>query len=208
MQKLTAGFAALCVGLGLSSTAHAVPTNTRYVQKGTTAEASVDLDDPSGCIRGTLYVSAAEDTYKDQTGSSHSRSVFVNFVGEDLCKGLVTNLDTNPLPLTTKIDTSTFSYTFNLNVPFIKADAEDPVPLYRRLTGTLTITASGDFDKSHETNISISKTERVIVRSKRNTRDADAVVTNAKLANVNTNFLAGTGSIGETKSATVDITRY
>lgn len=208
MQKLTAGFGALCIGLGLSSTAFALPTSTRYVQKGTTAEGSVDLDDPSGCVRGTLYVSAAEDTYKDQTGASHSRGIFVNFVGEDTCRGLVTNLDTSLLPLTTQINTQSFSYTFNLNVPFIKPDAEDPVPVYRRLTGTMVITASGDFERSHENHITISKTERVSVRSKRNTRDADAVVNNAKLGGVSTSFLPGTGSLGETKTATVEISRY
>jgi hypothetical protein len=46
------------------------------------------------------------------------------------------------------------------------------------------------------------------VRSNKTARDANAAVTNAKFDDVATSFTPNFGSIGETKQATVEVTRY
>lgn len=207
MKKLSAGVFALCLGLG--STAYADPTTTRTIQKGASASGSVDIDDVNGCIHGTLFVDASNDTYKDEAGSTHSRSVFVNFVGSDDCEGLVAGFDSNYFPLTTTIGAQSFSYNFDVNIGFYDFTSEDFTPVAtHRFTGTMTISATGDLEKSHETTITLTETARTVVRSKKTARDADVTVTKAKYDDVKTKFTPGSGSIGETKLATIEVTRF
>jgi hypothetical protein len=205
MQKLSASVVALCLGFG--STAYAIPVTTRYVQKGASASGSLELDDPDGCIHGTLFLTASEDVSKDATGSTHSRQVFMNFVGSDDCAVLNAGFDSLFFPLTTPIGSQSFTYAFDLNVNFYSPETGDPVTAHR-FTGTMTISTTGDLVKSRDANITVTDSERTVVRSKNTTRDADAVVTKAKIDNKKTSFLPGTGSIGETKNATIEITQY
>jgi hypothetical protein len=148
MQKLSASVLALCLGLG--STVHAnPPTKSRYVHKGASASGSADINDANGCIHGTLYIEATDDMSKDQPGSPHARSVFVNFVGSDDCAGLVAGFDASYLPLSTAIGSQSFSYNFDVNIGFYDFTSPDFTPAAtHRFTGTMTITATGDLEKS------------------------------------------------------------
>lgn len=209
MHKVTACVFALSLGLG--STVHAAAaTTTRYSFKGSSAFASVDADDAGGCIRAGLYVYASEETTKDVAGNrTTTRSAFISYGGSDDCM-LLSFGGGGQVTFSAPIGAQTFTLPFDITVDFAETDVpdnEDGERFSRRLVGSVTLNATGDLEKSRETNITKNETQRVVVRSKGTTREADVTV-NAKLDGVKVKFLPGTGSLGTTKQATVEVTKF
>lgn len=208
MQKLSASVFALCVGLG--STVHAEPTTTRYVQKGASAEASASIDDPTGCLHGGLYILAAESTSKDETGSTSTGQVQASLGGFDSCENLSFGTQTIFYPLTTSLKgVQSYTFTFDAPVRVVHTDDDegDGRPYEVQFTAKVTITATGDLEKSRSNFTTKIGLVRTTVRKRGTTREADVTIANPKFGGKKIQFLVNSGEIGDTKSANITITR-
>lgn len=210
MQKLSASALAFCLGIG--STVHANPppaAKTRTVLNAINVSGSTEIDDPNNCLEGTFYTNAYEETSKDASGTKvTTRTVSMFAFIYDSCEE-ASGYGFVDMPLATALSTQSFTYTFATAAEFYPASGEGD-PTYRQVSGTVTITAdpTGDVQKSHETTTTLIDGQRTVVRSKGNTRDADAIITKAKIDGSKLKFLPGTGSMGTTKNATIETTRY
>jgi hypothetical protein len=207
MQKLSASVFALCLGVG--STVHAAPTTTRFVQKGASAQGFASVDDPTGCIRSGFFISAAESTAKDETGSTSTTSLLVSFFGADDCQQTNWGADQLNFPLTVPIGTGTFTYDANVPIRLVNTAAgheEDPA-IILQFTAHIVITPNGDLEKSRSNMLTKTGNSKTKVRFRGLTRDADVAVTNAKFGTATVTFLPGTGEVGTTKNANIAITK-
>jgi hypothetical protein len=202
MRKLWLCTMALC--LGLVSSTNAATSVTKFKVKGNTVSGLAEQGDPDTCFFAGLSVTASDETTKDGTGSTTARTLVINYTGRDFCNLLsFGGFSTNPL--TVPITGNTVTFPFDLTVNYVNTDTG--ASSQRRLVGTVTFTASGDFDKSRETTITQNESMRVIARTKGNARDANITVS-ATLDGVTQAFDPSTGVMGNMKSGTVEITRY
>jgi hypothetical protein len=204
MRKLSFCTLALC--LGFASTTHA-SSFTRLVIKGNTASGGISTaDDP--CLSGSLSVEASDSVVKDGTTTTQTKELYVAFFGSDSCKS-VFYYGFAVVPLTVNVaNQATVTLPFDFMIDETPFDAEVP-SAQRRVKGSATITATGDFQKSRQVDITQNEMSRQVVRTKGSTRDATIVV-NAKLAGNQLSFNADSGyaELGTTKNGTIEITRY
>lgn len=202
MRKLSLCTLALC--LGFASITHAEPTVTKFKFKGNTVGANGASGD-DGCFSAFFGLTASDDMTKDETGATSTRTLDVGYGGRDLCEKLsfggrqITQL-TIPIAGVT-----TVTIPFDFVVDYVNTDTSER--FQKRLTGSVTITATGDFEKSRRTEISDTQQQRTVTRSKGNTREA-SVVLNAQLDGVTQSFPITSGEIGTAKRGTIEITRY
>ena len=201
MRKFSLCTIMLSLGL-VASSSSAATSVTRYKMKGNSASGLATQSDD--CINAGLFVSASDETTKDGTGTTSSRSAFVSYGGSDACNSLSFG-GTLQLPLTVSLATPSVTLSFDIPVDYVNTDTDEQST--RHLVGSVTFVATGDFEKSRDTNITQTENMRVVSRSKGNTRDADMTV-NAKLDGVVVTFQPSTGSLGTTKQGNVEITRY
>lgn len=202
MRKLSFCTFALC--LGFASVTHADPTVTKYKFKGNTAGGSAWTGD-DGCFSASMGVHASDDITKDGSGSTTSQLVEIGYGGRDLCNHLSFG-GAKTIPLTIPIaNVSTVTFSFDIVIDY--ANTETDERFQRHLTGTATITATGEFEKSRTSQIVQSQEVRTVTRSKGTTREASFVV-DVKLDGVPQTFAITSGEIGTTKSGSMEITRF
>lgn len=201
MRKLSLCTLALC--LGFASITHASSV-TKIKIKGNTAGGGTST--PEGpCFNGFFSVQASEQVTRDSTGNSETKELLFFFFGSDSCQSLSYSSFVT-VPLTFSIaNQSTVSIPFDFQVDVTPFDSE--ISTQKRLVGTATITATGDFVKTRQSNIIQNETTRQIVRSKGNSREASITVS-ASLDGAQLNFEAGSAEIGTTKNGTIEVTRY
>lgn len=204
MRKLSVCTLALC--LGFASITHASSV-TKFQVKGNTAGGGLSTVEDS-CFNGFFNVQASDSVTKDGTTTAETKELMFFFFGSDNCQFLSYSSFVS-IPLTVSIaNKSTLTFPFDFLVDVTPFDAEMPTA-QKRLVGSVTITATGDFQKSRQTDITQNETTRQVVRTKGTTRDASIKVT-ATLDNAALNFASDGGSadIGTTKNGTVEIIRY
>ena len=201
MHKFSLCTIALGLGLVASSTSAATSV-TRYRMKGNSASGLATQS--TDCLSGGLFVSASDETTRDGTGTTSSRTAFFSYGGSDVCNSLSFG-GSLQAPLTVSLTTPTVTLPFDIPVDFVNTDTDDHFT--RHLVGSVTFVATGDFERSRDANITQTANMRVVSKSKGNTRDADITV-NATLDGVATAFQPSTGSLGTTRLGTVEITRF
>jgi hypothetical protein len=202
MRKLSFCTFALC--LGVASITHAAPTVTKVRFTGNTVSGSAASGD-NGCFSASLGVTASDEVSKDGTGTTTSKKLNIGYGGFDRCEflsfgGNITTTLTVPIANQTSV-------TFPFDILVNYANTETNERFEKHLIGTVTITASGDFEKSRRTEISQNQTMRTVTRSKGNTREATLSVS-AKLDGVPQSLPITEGEIGTVRNGTIEITRY
>ncbi len=205
MRKLSFGTLALC--LGFASISHA-STVTKLKIKGNTAGGGVStVEDP--CFNGFLSIQASEQVTKDGSSNDETKELILNFFGNDSCQSLSYSSFVT-VPLTIPIaNRSTVTLPFDIQVDITPYDSEVSTQ-QKRLVGTATISATGDFVKTRQTNIVQNEATRQVVRSKGNSRQASITVS-AQFGGAPLAFVpgeAGSAEIGTTKNGTIEVTRF
>lgn len=203
MRKLSLCTLALC--LGFAATSHAA-TVTKLKIKGATASGGTStVEDP--CFNAYLSVGAFEQVTKDGTTNTKTNELSLYFFGTDNCQSL-SYYSSVTVPLTFPIaNQSTVTLPFDVQVEITPFDS-DVYTSRKRLVGTATITATGDFVKTRESNIVQNEVSRQVTRSKGNSREANITVS-AKLGGTQLNFVPGeSAEIGTTKNGTIETTHY
>jgi hypothetical protein len=204
MRQLSVCTLALC--LGFASITHASSV-TKLTVKGNTVGGGLSTVEDT-CFNGFFNVQASDSVTKDGTSTTATKELMFYFFGSDSCQSLSYSSFVS-IPLTVAIaNKSTVTFPFNFLVDVTPFDGDVPTA-QKRLVGSVTITATGDFQKSRQTDITQNETTRQVVRTKGTTRDASIKVT-AKLDNAALNFVTDGGSadIGTTKNGTIEIIRY
>lgn len=203
MRKLSFCMFALC--LGLASTTHAEPTITKYKFKGTTVHGAAASGD-DGCFSAFFGATASDEMTKDGPGGpTTTKRVEIGYGGRDLCEHLSFG-GRQDKELTVPIGTQT-SVTFDFDFLVNYANTETNERFTRRVTGTITITAAGDVEKSQMTEIVQTRKLKTVTRSKGNTRDATVSV-NVLLDGVPQTLPILSGEIGIVQKGTMEITKY
>lgn len=197
--SLCACVIALCFGLVSEASA---ASRTRYRLKGQSAFAVAERHDD--CIDASFSISASDETTKDGSDTTVTRSAFVGFGGRDLCNFLSFGNGVM-VPLEVPLSTSSVTLPFDFMIDY--ANTETNERFQRRLVGSVTIVANGDFEKTRETIILENDNTRTVTRSKGNAREATATVT-ATLDGVPFAFEPGTGTLGTINVGTVEVVRY
>lgn len=202
MHKLSLCTFALC--LGFASITHAQATVTKTKFKGSTVIASaLSGDDP--CITAGFGLSASDQVSKDANGTTTTKELDIGYSGSDACNMLSFGGDAT-LPLTVPIaGVTTITFPFDITISYLNSDTGERFT--KRLTGSITITANGDFEKSRRTDISQTEVLRTVTRSKGNTREATVTIT-AKLDGVPQSLPITEGEIGTVKNGTREVTRF
>lgn len=204
MWKLSVCTLALCLSVASITQASSV---TKLTFKGNTAGGGLSTaDDP--CFSGFFSIQASDSVTKDGTTTTQTKELYVSFFGSDSCRAVFYS-GSVVVPLTVNLaNQSTVTLPFDLMVDVTPFDAETP-SAQRRLKGSATIVATGDFQKSRQVDITQNEVSRQVVRSKGNSRDANITVT-AKLAGNPLAFNADSGSaeLGTTKNGTIETTHY
>lgn len=204
MRKLWVCTLAFC--LGFASISHASSV-TKFSFKGNTVGGGISSVDDA-CTYLYFNVYAADQVIKEGAASTETKELTFYVFGFDNCQS-VSYSSFVALPLTVSLaNTSSVTFPFDFLVDVTPFDSYD-VTAQKRLVGTVTLTATGDFQKSRQDDITQSETTRQVVRSKGTTRDATIKAT-AQFDGVQLNFSAETGSaeMGTTRSGTMEITRY
>ncbi len=202
MRKLSIGTFALV--LGLASVTHAAPTVTKVKFKGNTVSGSAASGD-DGCFSAFFGITASDEVNKDDTGTTTTKTLSIGYGGRDLCNFLSfggNSFTTLTIPIANQ---SSVTFPFDIVVNF--ANTETDERFEKHLVGTVTITASGDFEKSRRTEISQSQLMRTVTRSKGNTREATLTL-DAKLDGVPQSLPITEAEIGTVKNGTIETTRY
>jgi hypothetical protein len=202
MRKLSLCMFALCLGFASLTQAQSTVTKTRF--KGNTAHASAASGD-DGCFSAFFGVTASDEVTKDSTGKTVTKTVEIGYGGRDLCEHLSFG-GRQDKELTVAIGDQT-SVTFDFDFLVNYANTETNERFTRRLTGTVTITANGDFERSQRTEIIQSQEQRTVTRYKGNTREATVTV-NVLLDGVPQSLPITSGELGTVKSGTIETTRY
>lgn len=204
MRKLSICTLAICLGFASSTHASSV---TKVTFKGNTASGSIGLaDDP--CFSGTIGFEASDSVLRDGTNTTQTKELYAYFYGSDSCRA-VFYYGFATVPLTINIaNQSTVTLPFDFMVDVTPFDGDMPTA-QRRVKGTATLTATGDFQKSRQVDITQNEVSRQVVRSKGNTRDANITV-NAKFAGNQLSFNADSGyaELGTTRNGTRETTVY
>jgi hypothetical protein len=204
MRKLSLCTLTLC--LGFASITHASSVTKLKIKGNSAGGGTSTPEDP--CFNGFFSVQASEQVTKDGTTNAETKELMLFFFGSDNCQSLSYSSFVT-LPLTIPIaNRSTVTIPFDFLVDVTPFDSE--VSTQTRLVGSATITATGDFVKTRQTNITQNETTRQVVRSKGNSREASITVA-ARLDGAQLNFVpgeAGSAEIGTTKNGTIEVTRY
>jgi len=202
MRKLSPCMFALC--LGFASLTHAQATTTKTKFKGNTAHASAASGD-DGCFSAFWGVTASDEVTKDSTGKTVTKTVQIGYGGRDVCEHLsFGGVQNKELTIAIGAQTSvSFDFDFLVNY----ANTETDERFTRRLTGTVTITANGDFERSQRTEIIQSQQQRTVTRYKGNTREAD-VTLSVLLDGVPQTLPIVSGELGTVKNGTIETTSY
>jgi hypothetical protein len=197
-------FCTLALCLGFASLTHAQPTVTKYRFKGNTVHASAATGD-DGCFSGFFSLHASDDITKDESGSVSNKTLEVGYFGRDLCQKLSFGGGVTT-PLTIPIaGISTVTFPFDFLVNYVNTDTGER--FQRRITGSVTITATGDFEKSRRTEISDTQQQRTVTRSKGNSREANLNLA-LQVEGVSQAMPITSGEIGTAKRGTIEVTRY
>lgn len=202
MRKLSLCTFALCLGFASITQAQPVVTKTKF--KGATVEGTA-LSGDDGCFSAGFGLTASEQVNKDASGTTTVKTLEIGYGGRDLCNFLSFGGNTT-VELTVPItNVSTVTFPFDFNVQYVNTETNERFE--KRLTGSITITASGDFEKSRRTEVSQTQTSRTVRRSKGNTREATVTI-NASLDGVPQSLPITDGEIGTVKNGTLEITYY
>lgn len=204
MRKLSICTLALC--LGFASITHASSVTKVKVKGNSAGGGTSTVEDP--CFYFSFSFNAFDQVTKDGTNTPATKELSFSVFGFDNCTEEYYTANVT-VPLTIPIaNQSSLSLPFDFLVDVYPSDSEELLE-QRRLVGNVTITATGDFQKSRQTNITQTATTRQVVRTKSNARQADVTAT-ATFDGVPVNFDpdAGGGEIGTTSNGTIEITRY
>lgn len=204
MRKLWVCTLTLC--LGFASTSHASSVS-KFQFSGNTAGGGIGTVDAE-CFNAYFFVQASDSVIKEGSSTTVTKELLFNFFAVDNCLALSYS-SFAVVPLTTSLlNKSTVTFPFDILVDVTPFDSYD-VTGQKRLVGTVTITATGELQKSRQDDITQSEASRQVVRSKGTTRDASITAT-AKFDGVQVNFAADSGSaeMGTTKTGSMEITRY
>lgn len=202
MRNVSVGCALFALGLGVTLPASAAaPSVTKIRYQGQSAYAAAEHHD--GCIDASFSISASEETFRDANGTSTQSSAFVGFGGRDLCNFLSFG-GGMLIPLTVELNNNAVTIPFDFLIDY--ANTETDERSQRRLVGTVTIVANGDFEKVRENTTVVNNGVKTVTKQRGNTREADATV-NATLDDVPFTFDAGTGSLGIIRNGTLEFTR-
>jgi hypothetical protein len=202
MRKLSFCTFALC--LGFASITHADPTVTKIKFKGNSVLGTA-LSGDDGCFSASFGVRASDEVNKDGTGTTTTKTLDIGYGGRDLCNFLSfggNSVTTLTIPIANQ---TTVTFPFDILIDY--ANTETNERFQKHLTGSVTISATGDFEKSRRTEISQNQTMRTVTRSKGNTREATLSIT-AKLDGVPQSLPITEAAIGAVKNGTIEITRY
>jgi hypothetical protein len=197
-------FCTLALCLGFASLTHAQPTVTKYKFKGNTVHASAASGD-NGCFSGFFGLTATDDITKDGSGQSATKTLEVGYFGRDLCEKLSFGGGSTTTLTVPIAGISTISFPFDFDVNYVNTDTGERFT--RHVSGSVTITATGDFEKSRRTEISDTQVQRTVTRSKGNTREAN-ISLDLKLDGVPQSMPIQSGELGTSKKGTIEITRY
>lgn len=203
MRKLSV--CTLALFLGFASIGHAA-TVTKVKVKGNSASGGASTVEDA-CFNASISVQAFDSVTRDGTTTTATKELSVFFFGFDSCQNLSYS-GASVVPLTINIaNQSTVTLPFDLQVDVTPTDSDTPTA-QKRLKGSATITATGDFEKSRQVNITQDDGTRQVVRTKGTTRDASLAVT-AKLGGNPLNFVTNEfAEIGTTKNGTIETTQY
>lgn len=202
MRKLSFCTFALC--LGLTSMTQAEPTVSKVKFKGNTVSGSAASGD-DGCFSASFGLTASDEVNKDGTGTTTTKTLSIGYGGRDLCNSL--SFGGNQTTTLTVPIANQSSVTFPFDVLVSFANTETNERFEKHLTGTVTITATGDFEKSRRTEISQNQMMRTVTRSKGNTREATLSIS-AALDGVPVSLPITEAELGTVKNGTIEITRY
>lgn len=201
MLKFSLCTLALC--LGFASVTHA-QTVTKYKFKGNTVHASAATGD-NGCFSGFFGLTASDDITKDETGATSTKTLEVGYFGRDLCEKLSFGGGVT-VPLTVPIaGINTITFPFDFDVNYVNTDTGERFT--RRITGSVTVTATGDFERSRRTEISDTQQQRVVTRYKGSTREATVNLTIAVDGTSQTMPITS-GELGTVRRGTREVTRF
>ena len=204
MRKLWVCTLALC--LGFASIGHASSV-TKFQFKGNTVGGGISTVEDA-CTYLYFNVYASDSVIKEGAATTTTKELTFYIFGFDNCQS-VNYSSFVALPLTVSLpNQSSVTFPFDFLVDVTPFDSYD-VTAQKRMVGSVTLTATGDSQKSRQDDITQSETTRQVVRSRGTTRDATITAT-AKLDGVQLNFSAETGSgeMGTTRTGTMEITRY
>lgn len=202
MRMLSLCTLALC--LGFASLTHAQPTVTKYKFKGNTVSASGASGD-DGCYSAFFGLTASDDLTKDETGATSTKTLDIGFGGRDLCEKLSfggRQVTTLTIPIA---NVATVTFPFDFLVDYVNTDTGER--FQKRITGSVTVTATGDFERSRRTEISDTQQQRTVTRSRGTTREA-SVVLDLKVDGVPQATPITNGELGTARRGTIEITRY